>query len=67
MTKGKYVRNQADDGWLPICGNCDAPYPDSHIGDVKNYPDDGLIAVFFTCEKCGVESSFEYIPYRTID
>ena len=67
MTDGKYVKNMADDGWLPICGKCGKPYPDSHIGDVKNYPEDGVIAVFFTCEVCGEESDFTYIPYRSRD
>ena len=47
---------------MPCCAFCGLPYPDAHIGEVKNYPDDGVILVFFTCETCNKESEFIYIP-----
>jgi len=62
VKQGTWKRNEANDGWMPCCNKCGKPYPDAHIGDVKNYPEDGAIAVFFTCEECGEESDFTYNP-----
>ena len=59
---GTYRTNQAGDGHEPCCGKCGEPYGDGDIGEVKNYPDDGEIAVFFTCEACHEESQFSYRP-----
>lgn len=54
---GTYRKNDAGDGYLPVC-KCGQPYGDAHIGEVKNYPDDGVVAVFFTCETCKEECQF---------
>jgi len=54
-----------DDGWMPCCRECGEPYKDGEIGEVKNYPDDGLVTIFFTCENCRVESQFIYQPYKS--
>lgn len=59
----EWMRNEAGDGYMPVCPKCHTPYEDSEIGDVKNYPEDGLVSVFFTCKKCGEETSFTYRPY----
>ena len=61
---GKWKRNQMGDGDMPCCGKCGKAYGDGEIGDVKNYPDDGLVVVFFTCEHCKEESQFYYIRYK---
>ena len=47
---------------MPCCHKCGEPFADGDIGDAKNYPDDGVIAVFFTCEDCKEESEFIYVP-----
>ena len=60
--KGKYLKNSSLNGGMPMCGECKVPYSDGHVGEVKNYPDDGIVAVFFTCEECGKESTFYYTP-----
>jgi hypothetical protein len=66
MTKlvksGTYQKNESGDGFVPCCYNCGKPFADGDIGDAKNYPDDGVVAVFYTCEKCDVESEFVYVP-----
>ena len=70
MNDGSYKRNQSKDGWMPCCSECGQPFGDGDIGDVKNYPDDGLVAVFFKCENCkddagdSLESRFNYQPYK---
>jgi hypothetical protein len=64
MVDGKYIKNQAADGWKPVCGKCKKAFPDAEIGDTKNYPEDGLLAVFYTCESCHEESDFVYQPYE---
>ncbi len=73
-TPGKWKKNEARDGWMPCCGKCGEPFSDAHPGDVKNYPDDGLVAVFFKCDNCTepdgfggllrLESIFYYKPMR---
>ncbi|MDD1469617.1 hypothetical protein MEO43_31285 [Dolichospermum sp. ST_sed5] len=62
VESGTYKKNQSKDGWMPCCFKCGEPFDDGDIGDAKNYPDDGVIAVFYTCEKCDVESEFIYVP-----
>lgn len=52
----KWIRNQSDDGDRPVCPYCDEPYGDGDIFDIKNYPDDGIGAVFFPCVNCEKES-----------
>lgn len=54
----KYVKNQSKDGVLPVCPYCDTPYPDACYGEVKNYPEDGMVSVFMRCEggSCNEES-----------
>ncbi len=64
MLYGTFKRNVMKDGYMPCCGKCGKPYPDAEPGDVKNYPDDGAVAVFFTCDVCKEESSFTYKPVR---
>ena len=64
MSEEKWKRNEAKDGWMPCCKKCGEPFPDGMIGDVKNYPDDGVVAVFFSCEHCNEESDFTYRPFR---
>lgn len=59
---GTFIRNESDDGFKPVCA-CGHEFEDGQIGDVKNYPEDGIVAVFFPCPKCKEESSFEYLPY----
>ena len=59
---GTFKRNQSDDGFLPVC-KCRHEFEDAAIGEVKNYPDDGEVAVFFPCPKCKEEVSFTYVPY----
>lgn len=49
---------------MPCCHKCDKPFSDGEIGDVKNYPYDGLVAVFFKCSNCGEESQFIYEPFK---
>lgn len=58
----EYMANESKDGYMPVCPTCHKPYGDAEIGDVKNYPADGVIAVFFTCDICKEEASFTYIP-----
>jgi RNase P subunit RPR2 len=58
----KWMKNQAGDGYMPCCKKCGNPFEDAEVGDVKNYPEDGGIAVFFTCEDCKEESEFTYKP-----
>lgn len=53
-----FKRNQAGDGWMPCCGHCEVTFDDGDIGEVKNYPEDGRVAVFFKCERCGYETEF---------
>lgn len=62
VESGTYQSNEAGDGFMPCCAFCGKPYPDADIGQVKNYPEDGVIAVFFICEGCGEESEFIYAP-----
>ncbi|MEW6540596.1 MAG: hypothetical protein AB1402_03125 [Bacillota bacterium] len=62
--RGKYRLNDAGDGYMPVCGNCEKAFPDAEIGTAKNYPDDGLVAVFFECGYCGEESVHYYQPYE---
>ena len=52
----KYIKNQHKDGILPVCPYCEKPYPDACYGEVKNYPDDGGLAVFMNCESCDEEA-----------
>lgn len=66
VKSGSFVLNEMKDGYKPCCAFCGQPYPDGEIGDVKNYPADGLVSVFFTCEKCGKESEFLYEPYKPL-
>jgi hypothetical protein len=54
--KGIYLRG------VPACPTCTIPFPDGEAGDVKNYRDDKLFAIFFTCENCHRESEF-YAKY----
>ncbi len=59
---------------MPCCGYCGQPFPDAEPGDVKNYPEDGIVAVFFECDACSItkedgtvikkESIFYYKPMR---
>ena len=58
----EYMPNEAGDGYMPVCPKCHTPFEDSEIGDVKNYPEDGVVAVFFKCKKCGTETDFIYVP-----
>lgn len=46
----KFVKNEMKDGVMPVCPHCGEPYPDACYGEVKNYPDDGSLAVFMQCE-----------------
>lgn len=57
---GNYKLNQSKDGYMPCCPKCGTEFEDGEIGDVKNYPADGRISVFFTCNECKEESSFIY-------
>ena len=52
----KFIKNESKDGVLPVCPHCGVEYPDACVGDVKNYPDDGMVAVFMICESCGEEA-----------
>ena len=54
----EYIENQSKDGVLPVCPYCGKEYPDACYGEVKNYPDDGGLAVFMKCEEdgCGEEA-----------
>jgi len=73
---GKYKTNSAKDGIMPVCPYCEKPYTDGHVGDFKNYPADGLITVFFECERSSCPSNdplsrfhredaiFYYVPYK---
>ncbi len=73
---GKYMTNQHADGVMPVCPYCEQPYADGDVGDFKNYPADGLIAVFFMCERSDCPSNspeseyhkedaiFYYVPYE---
>ena len=70
------MTNQAGDGVMPVCPYCDRPYIDAHVGDFKNYPADGLLTVFFICERRDCQSNdptteyykedgiFYYIPHE---
>jgi len=64
MTTGKYVKNEAGDGWKPVCGKCSLEFEDGEIGNTKNYSEDGIMAVFFTCPECKEESEFYYQPFK---
>jgi len=52
----KYIKNEVKDGVLPVCPYCGEKYPDACYGEVKNYPDDGGLAVFMECENCNEEA-----------
>jgi hypothetical protein len=54
----RFVENQEKDGLMPVCPHCGAIYTDACYGKVKNYPDDGMLAVFMKCENgpCGEEA-----------
>ena len=62
--EGRYVRNEAKDGWSPACSKCGHVFEDAEVGEVKNYPEDGLIAVWFNCPNDKEEVSFNYVPYQ---
>ena len=62
MSEEKWKMNEAKDGIMPCCKKCGKAFADGDIGDVKNYPEDGVVAVFFKCESCGEESDFTYVP-----
>lgn len=64
VKSGTWKLNEIGDGYMPCCYSCGKPYADGDIGDVKNYPDDGAIAVFFICGDCDEESMFVYKPLR---
>lgn len=76
---GKYMTNQHGDGVKPICPYCNKPYIDGDVGDFKNYPADGLLTIFFECERRECPSNdpkseyyredaiFYYIPYKPED
>ena len=63
-----YMKNEAKDGYMPCCSKCHKPFGDAEIGDVKNYPAGGRVAVFFKCNTCkdehgnDLESDFTYKP-----
>ena len=59
----KWMKNEDGDGYMPCCKKCGKPFEDAEVGDVKNYPEDGCVAVFFTCEDCKEESDFTYKPH----
>lgn len=63
MNEELYLENEAKDGYMPCCNLCHKPFEDGDIGEVKNYPEDGLVSVFFECKTCKEESSFCYKPY----
>jgi len=65
MSEEFYQMNESKDGYAPCCKKCHKRFADGDIGDVKNYPADGRVTVFFTCEDCGEESSFTYMPDMT--
>ena len=48
----KYIKNESKDGLLPMCPYCGVEYSDTCYGEVKNYPDDGVLAVFMQCKNC---------------
>lgn len=51
--RAKMIRNQSDDGWKPTCGECGYEFEDAETdGEIKNYPEDGGVAVFFNCPNC---------------
>ncbi|KKR01650.1 MAG: hypothetical protein UT24_C0003G0057 [Candidatus Woesebacteria bacterium GW2011_GWB1_39_12] len=68
MSDECYMRNEAKDGYMPCCSKCHKPFEDAEIGDVKNYPEDGRVSVFFKCNSCrdeggaDLESDFTYKP-----
>ena len=64
VKSGKWKRNQSDDGWMPCCAYCSKVFADAEIGDVKNYPEDGHVSVFFECKDCDEESQFIYTPVK---
>ena len=64
MKYGKYRKNTADDGLMPCCASCQRALEEDCDGGVKNYPQDGLVAVFLTCAACGTKSGFYYQPYK---
>jgi DNA-directed RNA polymerase subunit M/transcription elongation factor TFIIS len=56
--EAKMVRNDAGDGWKPVCPKCGYEFEDGETnGSLKNYPDDGVVAVFFNCPRCKEEVS----------
>lgn len=52
----KWIRNRTKDGDMPACPYCDKLYEDAARFDIKNYPDDGMAAIFFSCENCKKEA-----------
>jgi len=66
---GIYKENESKDGYKPCCGKCKKPFPDGaeELISGKNYPADGLIAIFIKCEDCGEESRFYYTPMKPIN
>ena len=63
--KPKWIRNETDDGDMPVCPYCDKPYGDGHISNVKNYPHDGGAMLFLECEDCKKEASM-YFDWETM-
>lgn len=51
-----FNENQSKDGVCPVCPHCELEYPDASYGEIKNYPEDGMVAVFMYCEHCATEA-----------
>jgi len=60
----KILIENIDGEYCGVCP-CGTVYEDAAPGDVKNYPDDGIFAIFMTCEKCGeeAEATFNWKDY----
>jgi hypothetical protein len=58
--KPKWKKNQAGDGYMPVCPNCKEVFGDADIFDVKNYPEDGGALLFLECEKCEYEAQLNF-------
>lgn len=41
---------------IPSCPYCSKEYDDGAIFNIKNYPADGIAAIFYQCERCGEEA-----------
>ena len=61
-----WLRNDADDGDKPVCPYCNKPYPDAAVFDIKNYPEDGTLALFFPCERCDGKEAKIAVSWETI-